>query len=262
MDIEKKDSACCLCLESTEAGGKPLLYSSDCCGCWLHLECAYSISKSSTGGRKCPLCRAQVSLPCAPTTVRKRSLELAVDGEPDIQRETVTRMKTLTTSMRQSILQSQSLRVTDEPGTVTDVRATSASETKCPPDLHTWQPEAPPRLRSPLNSMATLAPVVFNGVSYHDWTAAGPLPLTLSALMNRPLDPLHYFTGGPDGRFSHDGHPDFRPPSFSALWPPPSCGHRNDHQLVPNPAMFNPQQSSSGKSAAEDVEFLLSGLEN
>jgi hypothetical protein len=75
MEKEKNDSACCVCLELTEQRGGKSLYSSGCCGCWLHLECAYSLARSSSCSKKCPLCRAQITLPYVPSVIGKRSRE-------------------------------------------------------------------------------------------------------------------------------------------------------------------------------------------
>jgi hypothetical protein len=118
MENGPDESTCCVCLEPTERrGGKPL-YSSGCCGCWLHLECAYSIARSTTCSKKCPLCRAQVILPYAPSIIGERSSEhtgeedaysydylLPISAAP--QRDFA--------SLRRSFLQSQYQRAGGEP---------------------------------------------------------------------------------------------------------------------------------------------------
>jgi hypothetical protein len=65
MDHEDNVATCPVCLEPTEQrGGKPL-YSPGGCGNWLHLECAYAMTKSVSCNTNCPHCRARVTLPQA-----------------------------------------------------------------------------------------------------------------------------------------------------------------------------------------------------
>jgi hypothetical protein len=116
MENGSDESTCCVCLEPTERrGGKPL-YSSGCCGCWLHLECAYSIARSTTCSKKCPLCRAQVILPYAPSMIGKRSSEHT--GEEDsydyLLPNSAAPQRDFA-SLRRSFLQSQYQRAGGEP---------------------------------------------------------------------------------------------------------------------------------------------------
>jgi hypothetical protein len=103
MEKEKNDSACCVCLELTEQRGGKSLYSSGCCGCWLHLECAYSLARSSSCSKKCPLCRAQITLPYVPSVIGKRS------REDDRRVERVSR-RAMMDQQRVTILQQRLLR--------------------------------------------------------------------------------------------------------------------------------------------------------
>jgi hypothetical protein len=115
MENGPDESTCCVCLEPTERrGGKPL-YSSGCCGCWLHLECAYSIARSTTCSKKCPLCRAQVILPYAPSMIGKRSSEHSEEEETYYPLPNLAAPQRDFASLRQSFLQGQTLRAGGEP---------------------------------------------------------------------------------------------------------------------------------------------------
>jgi hypothetical protein len=115
MENGPDESTCCVCLEPTERrGGKPL-YSSGCCGCWLHLECAYSIARSTTCSKKCPLCRAQVILPYAPSMIGKRASEHSEGEETYYPLSNLAAPQRDFASLRQSFLQSQTLRAGGEP---------------------------------------------------------------------------------------------------------------------------------------------------
>jgi hypothetical protein len=115
MENGSDESTCCVCLEPTERrGGKPL-YSSGCCGCWLHLECAYSIARSTTCSKRCPLCRAQIALPYAPSIIGKRSSEHSEEEETYYSLPNLAAPQRDFASLRQSFLQSQSLRAGSEP---------------------------------------------------------------------------------------------------------------------------------------------------
>jgi hypothetical protein len=118
MENGPDESTCCVCLEPTERrGGKPL-YSSGCCGCWLHLECAYSIARSTTCSKKCPLCRAQVILPYAPSIIGKRSSEHTGEEDAysyDYLLPNSTAPQRNFASLQRSFLQSQYQRAGGEP---------------------------------------------------------------------------------------------------------------------------------------------------
>jgi hypothetical protein len=103
MEKEENVSTCCVCLELTEQRGGKSLYSSGCCGCWLHLECAYSLARSSSCSKKCPLCRAQITLPYVPSVIGKRSRE-------DDRREERVSRRAMMDQQRITILQQRLLR--------------------------------------------------------------------------------------------------------------------------------------------------------
>jgi hypothetical protein len=258
MEKEKNDSACCVCLEPTEQrGGRPL-YSSGCCGCWLHLECAYSIARSSTCSKKCPLCRAKITLPDVPSVVEKRRFEHAhYDHGARPTRDMMAQRRRV-----EVVGPRHTLRTSDEavdPGSPSQlfpapdfrVRSPNAFLHRFPPFTsnrsatthfghapnlsapHTEHPEVPPWLSSPPFFRAVYSPSVAPPVVTEQTNDAeasngrGPggrrgerrPSLTLDDLLSRPVDSQRYFSAGPDMRFSHDGPQEVRPPAFYTAAP-------------------------------------------
>jgi hypothetical protein len=258
MEKEKNDSACCVCLEPTERrGGKPL-YSSGCCGCWLHLECAYSIARSSTCSKKCPLCRAKITLPDVPSVVEKRRFEHAhydhgarPTRDMMAQRrrvEIVGQRHTLRTSndavdpgSPSQLFPAPDLRVPSPnaflhrfpPFTSNRSATTHFDQAPNPSAPHTEHPEAPPWLSSPPFFRAVYSPSVAPPVVTEQTNDAeasngrGPggrraerrPSLTLDDLLSRPVDSQRYFSARPDTRFSHEGPQDVGPPAFLTAAP-------------------------------------------
>jgi hypothetical protein len=259
MDEQKKDSACCVCLEPTEQrGGKPL-YSSGCCGSWLHLECAYSIAKSSTCSKKCPLCRATITLPDVPSVVEKRRFE-HVHYDPGAR---PTRDMMAQRRRVEIVGERHTLRTSNEavdPGSPSqlfpapDFRVSSPNAFlhRFPPFTsnrsatthfghapnlsapHAERPEVPPWLSSPPFFRAVYSPSVAppgvteqtndaeasNGRGPGGRRAERRPSLTLDDLLSRPVDPQRYSSARPDTRiFSREGHQDVGPPTFYTAAP-------------------------------------------
>jgi hypothetical protein len=258
MDEQKKDSACCVCLEPTEQrGGKPL-YSSGCCGSWLHLECAYSIAKSSTCSKKCPLCRATIILPDVPSVVEKRRFEHAhydhgarPTRDMMAQRrrvEIVGQWHTRRTSndavdpgSPSQLFPAPDIRVPSPnaflhrfpPFTSNRSATTHFGQAPNPSAPHTEHPEVPPWLSSPPFFRAVYSPSVAPPVVTEQTNDAeasigrGPggrraerrPSLTLDDLLSRPVDSQRLSSARPDTRFSHDGPQEVRPPAFYTAAP-------------------------------------------
>jgi hypothetical protein len=73
MEKEHYKAMCSVCLEPTEQRGGQPLYSPGCCGCWLHLECAYAMVNSVLCSKTCPHCRATITLPHSARTLKMNS---------------------------------------------------------------------------------------------------------------------------------------------------------------------------------------------
>jgi hypothetical protein len=73
MEKEDYKAMCSVCLEPTEQRGGQPLYSPGCCGCWLHLECAYAMVNSVLCSKTCPHCRATITLPHSARTLKMNS---------------------------------------------------------------------------------------------------------------------------------------------------------------------------------------------